>query len=107
MDLFQTGYDPAKWEMVSERSDGEFLSLTKSDESDTPTVDYQSDSDQSQITDTMNFLNIKMMSTFSDLPSLLHQRSVLEQKLKRLTLGQFQLLKRYQAQIALLSSQIA
>jgi len=38
--------------MVFERSDGEFLSLTKSDESDTPTVDYQSDTDQSQITDT-------------------------------------------------------
>ena len=93
--------------MVSECSDGEFISLNESDESDTPTVDYQSDSDQSQITDTMNFLNIKMMSTFSDLPSLLHQRSVLEQKLKRLTPGQFQLLKRYQAQIALLSSQIA
>ena len=87
MDLFQTGYDPAEWEMVSERSDGEFLSLTESDEFDTSTVDYQSDTDQSQITDTMNFLDIKMMSTFSDLPSLLHQRSVLEQKIKRLTLG--------------------
>jgi hypothetical protein len=33
MNLFQTGYDPAEWGMVSDRSDGEYLSLTDETES--------------------------------------------------------------------------
>jgi hypothetical protein len=107
MDLFQTGYDPAEWEMVSDRSDGEFLSLTEDDESIPSSPDSQSDSDESQITENLNFLDIKMMSPTSDLPSLLQQRSTLEHKLSLLTPGQFQLSKRYNAQISLLTAQIA
>jgi hypothetical protein len=106
MDLFQTGYDPAEWEMVSDRSDGEFLSLTE-DESIPSSPDVQSDSDTSQITENLNFLDIKMMSPTSDLPSLLQQRSTLERKLSLLTPGQFQLSKRYNTQLSLLSAQIA
>lgn len=59
-----------------------------------------------QLTENLNFLDIKMMSATSDLPSLLHQRSVLEQKLSLLTPGQFQLFNRYNAQLSLLNSQI-
>jgi hypothetical protein len=35
MDLFSTGYDPAEWDLVSTRSEGEYLSLTES-EPETP-----------------------------------------------------------------------
>jgi hypothetical protein len=33
MDLFLTGYDPAEWDLVSNRSDGEYLSLTEDSDS--------------------------------------------------------------------------
>jgi hypothetical protein len=47
MDLFQTGYDPSEWDLVSNRSDGEYLSLTDSDSSPEDTPDNQlSDFDQ-------------------------------------------------------------
>jgi len=106
MDLFQTGYDPAEWEMVSDRSDGEFLSLTEDDESNPSSPVVQSDSDTSQITENLNFLDIKMMSPISNLPSLLQQRPTLQSKLSLLTPGQFQLSKRYNSQISLLFPQI-
>jgi len=94
--------------MVSDRSDGEYLSLTDyTDESDYAESNAQSDSDTSQITENLNFLDIKMMSPTSDLPSLLQQRSALQQKLSTLTPGHFQLSKRYHAQISFLSAQIA
>jgi hypothetical protein len=108
MDLFQTGYDPADWEMVSDHSDGEYPSLTDyTNESDYDESNAQSDSDTSQITENLNFLDIKMMSPTSDLPSLLQQRSALQHKLSTLTPGHFQLSKRYHAQISLLSAQIS
>jgi hypothetical protein len=78
MDLFSTGYDPAEWDMVSNRSDGEYLSLSEDsdDESDishpeSPTFSDHS-SDSSQIEE-LNFLDIKMMSSFVDLNALLQQ----------------------------------
>jgi hypothetical protein len=41
MDLFQSGYDPSEWELVDNRSDGEYLSLTEDSDSfpeDNPTT---------------------------------------------------------------------
>ena len=105
MDLFQSGYDPSEWDLVESRSDGEYLSLTKDSESylpeDNPTdqdSDYNSDS--SQIVETMKFLDIKIMSPYTDLPSLLKQRSVLHEKLATLTPVQFQLSLRYASQLS-------
>jgi hypothetical protein len=111
MDLFQSGYDPSEWDLVESRSDGEYLSLTEDSESylpeDNPTdQDSDYDSDSSQIVETMNFLDIKMMSPYTDLPSLLKQRSVLQEKLSTLTPGQFQLSRRYASQLSQLSAQI-
>ena len=111
MDLFQSGYDPSEWDLVEIRSDGEYLSLTEDSESflpeDNPTdQDSDYDSDSSQIVETMNFLDIKMMSPYTDLPSLLKQRSVLQEKLTTLTPGQFQLSRHYASQLSQLSAQI-
>ena len=47
MDLFQTGYDPGEWELVSNHSDGEYLSLTD-DDSYSP-HDFNYDSNNSEI----------------------------------------------------------
>jgi hypothetical protein len=48
MDLFLTGYDPAEWDEVSHRSDGEYLSISEDSDSSTdhdlPDLDH-SDSD--------------------------------------------------------------
>jgi len=65
MDLFQTGYDPSEWDLVDNRSDGEYLSLIDSDSlpediPDNQEVDY--DSDISQLGDELNFLDTKMMT---------------------------------------------
>ena len=110
MDLFQLGYDPSKCELVDNRSDGEYLSLTEHRNSpcepNLPDNDFDTDSDSSQIVETMNFLDIKMMSPYSDLSSLLKQRSDLQDKLSILTAGQFQLSRRYASQISQISAQI-
>jgi hypothetical protein len=113
MDLFQTGYDPSEWELVNARSDDEYLSLTDNDESPPPEPDqdecaddFDFDSDTSHITENLNFLDIKMMSPTSNLPSLLQQRYVLLDKLSTLTPRQFQLSRRYTSQLSLLSAQI-
>jgi hypothetical protein len=112
MDLFTTGYDPAEWDMVSHCSEGEYLSLSDADdESDTslsefPTPhDHYSDSDDSHI-EALNFLEIKMMTSFIDINSLLTQRSNLQSKLATLTPGQFYLADRYTSQIEQLNQQI-
>jgi hypothetical protein len=79
MNLFQTGYDPAEWELVSNRSDGEYLSLTE-DDSDSP-HDFNYDSDNSKIStisESLNFLDIKMFSPEDDIPSLRHRQSVIQ-----------------------------
>jgi hypothetical protein len=110
MDIFQTRYDPSKWDLVSNRSDGEYLSLTEDSDSslDPPqsTSVSDSDSDTSQVEEALNFLDIKMMNPYIDLNSLLRQRSVLEAKMSSLTLGQFHLSDRYASQIARLTDQI-
>jgi hypothetical protein len=110
MDIFQSGYDPSEWELVDSHSYGEYLSLTEDSDtlSDTnlPDKDSHIDSDSLQIVETMNFLDIKMMSPYSDLSSLLKQRSDLQEKLFVLTTGQFHLSRRYASQISQLSAQI-
>jgi hypothetical protein len=96
MDLFSTGYDPAEWDMVSHRSDGEYLSLSEDsdDEGDISTL-----SPLPFLTilliphiEELNFLDIKMMSSFVDINSLLQQRATLQSKLSVLTPGQFSLI---------------
>jgi hypothetical protein len=111
MDLFSTGYDPAEWDLVSHRSDGEYLSLSEDsdDEGDmshpeSPTFSDHS-SDSSNIEE-LNFLDIKMMSSFQDLSSLLAQRSSLQAKLSVLTPGQFSLIDRYTSQLEHVQQQI-
>jgi hypothetical protein len=110
MDPFQTGYDPSEWDLVSNRSDGEYLSLTEDSDSSldppqsTPVSD--SDSDTSQVEEALNFLDIKMMTPYIDLNSLLHQRYVLEAKMSSLSPEQFQLFDLYASQIAHLTDQI-
>ena len=110
MDLFQYGYDPAEWELVEHRLDGEYLSLTEDSDSssdDNPDTQlYNPDSDSSQINEALNFLDIKMMTPFIDLPALLKQRSTLQEKMSTLTPGQFHLFDRYASQIERLTTQI-
>jgi hypothetical protein len=112
MDLFSTGYDPAEWDLVSHRSDGEYLSLSEdSDSSDSPLPnepDHSFDSAPESLTDyeELNFLDIKMMSSFVDLNSLISQRSTLQNKKSALTPGQFHLSDRYTSQIEQLTAQI-
>jgi len=110
MDLFQSGYDPSEWELVDNRSDGEYLSLTEDSDSFSKDNHYNQDSDAeselSQIDETLHFLDIKMMSPYIDLPALLKQRSDLQAKLSVLTPGQFHLSRRYAYQISQLSTQI-
>jgi len=94
MDLFQSGYDPSEWDLVESCLDGEYLSLTEDSESylpeDNPTdQDSDYDLESSQIVETMNFLEIKMMYPYTNLHSLLKQRSELHKKLATITLGQF------------------
>jgi hypothetical protein len=111
MDLFSTGYDPAEWDMVSNRSDGEYLSLSEDsdDEGDisnpeSPTFSDHS-SDHLQLEE-LNFLDIKMMSSFVDINSLIQQRNTLQSKISVLTPGQFSLYERYTSQLEQLNSQI-
>jgi hypothetical protein len=108
MDLFQTGYDPAEWELVSNRSDGEYLSLTE-DDSDSPhNCNYDSDNSEiSTVSESLNFLDIKMFSPEDDIPSPRHRQSVIQTKLSQLTPGQFQLSKRLNAQLSSINSQLA
>jgi hypothetical protein len=54
----------------------------------------------------MNFLDLKMMSTFEELPALLQRRSSLQSRLSQLTPGQFQIANRLRAQIQALDSKI-
>jgi len=115
MDLFLTGYDPAEWDLVSNRSDGEYLSLTEDTDSsldiDPTPLDHHSsannsDSDFSTLEESLNFLDIKMMSSFVDLQSLLSQRSTLEQKISALSPGQFHLSDKYASQLGSVTAQI-
>lgn len=112
MDLFSTGYDPAEWDLVSHRSDGEYLSLFEDsdDEGDnsnpeSPYLSDHSDETDSQI-EVLNFLDIKMMTSFTDINSLLNQRSQLQSKIATLTPGQFYLADRYTSQLEQLNQQI-
>jgi hypothetical protein len=45
MDLFQSGYDPSEWELVDNRSDGEYLSLTEDSDSFPEDNHYNQDFD--------------------------------------------------------------
>ena len=108
MDLFQTGYDLAEWELVSNRSDGEYLSLTE-DDSDSP-HDFNYDSDNSEIStvsESLNFLDIKMFSAENDIPCLRHRQSVIQNKLSQLTPKHFHLSKRLNVQLSSINSQFA
>jgi hypothetical protein len=95
MDLFLTGYDPAEWDLVSHRSDGEYLSLTEDSSSpsdfdpDTSNLDdYFSNPDISPPSEEcLNFLEIKMLSSFVDVNALIAQRDVYRHKLLPLTPG--------------------
>jgi hypothetical protein len=111
MDLFSTGYDPAEWDMVSNRSDGEYLSLSEDsdDEGDILNPESPTFSDHSSDSipfEELNFLDIKMMSSFVDINSLLQQRATLQSKISVLTPGQFSLYDRYTSQLEQLNSQI-
>jgi hypothetical protein len=108
MDLFTTGYDPAEWDLVSHHSDGEYLSITEES-------DFESSSDHSSnhssnydsfLPEDLNFLEIKMISSFIDVNSLISQCTALQQKLSALILGQFQLYDRYASYIEQLTLQI-
>jgi hypothetical protein len=81
MDLFSTGYDPAEWDMVSHRSDGEYLSLSEGsdDEGDFPNPESPTFSDHSSdhFPGELNFLDIKMMSSFVDINSLIQQSLII------------------------------
>ena len=68
MDLFTTGYDPTGWDLVSCRSEGEYLSLIDI-ESETPLQPESPDYSHSSLN--LNFLDLKMMNNIGDLPSLL------------------------------------
>jgi len=111
MDLFSIGYDPAEWDMVSNRSNGEYLSLSKysDDEGDIPLPKSPTFSDQSSDSsqfEALNFLDIKMMSSFVDISSLIKQRDLLQSKISVLTPGQFSLSDCYTSQLEHLNSQI-
>jgi len=105
MDLFITSYDPTEWDLVSHRSEGEYFSVTDDSDSDNDSHP-SSDSDSSLPLEELNFLDIKMMSSFVDLNSLLVQRSSIESKLSALTAGQFQLYDHYSSQLERLNEQI-
>jgi hypothetical protein len=106
MDLFTTTYDPTEWDLVSHRSDGEYLSVTDNSDSDNDSHHSCFDSDSSLPLEELNFLDIKMMSSFVDLNSLLVQKSSVESKLSALTPYQFHLYDHYSSQLECLNEQI-
>jgi len=121
MDLFLNEYNPAEWDLVSHHSDGDYLSISDTSEDDlildqdlynlTPHLALPSQSDASVYSsefesEEVNFLEIKMISSFVDINNLLTQRSHLQQKLLTLTLGQFHLYDCYVSQIEHLTQKI-
>lgn len=113
MQVFQTDYQPVDWDMVSHRSDGEYFSLSEvseisSDEGESSLAESPrlSSSDFDTSSALINFLDIKMMTSFVDLNSLIRQRDEIQSKMPVLTPGQFFLYDYYASQHDQLNSQI-
>lgn len=109
MTIFQHQYNPAEWDMVDDRPEGEYFSLSEESSEDEreshiqslrlTSADYSSSTSSSDSdSDTpslLNFLDIKMFGTTPDLPSLFRKRQELTSKLSLLSPGQFFLIDYY------------
>jgi cytoskeletal protein RodZ len=121
MTIFQHQYNPAEWDMVDDRPEGEYFSLSEessedereshiqslsltSADSSSSTSSSDSDSDTPSL---LNFLDIKMFGTTPDLPSLLRKREELTSKLSLLSPGQFFLIDYYNSQLQAVNDQIS
>lgn len=119
MTIFQHHYNPAEWDMVDDRPEGEYFSLSEvstEDERESPTQSLcltsaspsssssDSDSDSPSL---LHFLDIKMFGTTPDLSSLLRKREELTSKLSMLSPGQFFLIDYYSSQLQTVNAQIS